>query len=510
MRYAYVPHNEAYMSTISDEQRQMLLEAGEAASIELSKRDFDEFLNYVKILEPPPGRGIIPFERWPHLVEVCQTLEETKLLVWLKSRQTGASWLLAAYALWRVLFFEGAMVLLLSQGEEEAKRLLAKSRFIFEQLPEALQVRIGVDSRQELEFPSMHSNILALPSTEKAGRSSTASMVIMDEADYHEHLDANYAAVKPTIDDGGGQLILVSTSNGMVQNSLFKKVYKDAPFNGFKRLFYGWNVRPGRDNAWYAARKLEYTDDSLFEKEYPASEDEALSPPRTISAFNPDILNQMREDVRNPMEIMPVGSITANIYQDFHKDGRYMAGTDTSHGVGGDDAVTVIMDRNTGYIVADIQTNLLPPDQLAISSMGLLARYHNPIWGIEDNDWGILTIVAAQGLRYPRLYYRSEDKVGWHTDERSRYELWGELIEAISARLITIPSEGGLSQFYSVIRNPNKNGRIEGQTGAHDDYPLAVGIAWQLRRFAQAVGRAKGSDAETWGSVFKRRTWLRW
>ena len=63
MRYAYVPHNEAYMSTISDEQRQMLLEAGEAASIELSKRDFDEFLNYVKILEPPPGRGIIPFER---------------------------------------------------------------------------------------------------------------------------------------------------------------------------------------------------------------------------------------------------------------------------------------------------------------------------------------------------------------------------------------------------------------------------------------------------------------
>jgi hypothetical protein len=63
------------MSTISDEQRQMLLEAGEAASLELSKRDFDEFLNYVKILEPPPGRGIIPFERWPHLVEVCQTCQ---------------------------------------------------------------------------------------------------------------------------------------------------------------------------------------------------------------------------------------------------------------------------------------------------------------------------------------------------------------------------------------------------------------------------------------------------
>ena len=510
MRRARASHNEAHVSTISDEQRRMLLEAGEAASIELSKRDFDEFLNYVKILEPPPGRGIITFERWPHLVEVCQTLEETKLLVWLKSRQTGASWLLAAYALWRVLYSEGAMVLLLSQGEEEAKRLLSKSRFILEQLPDSLKVPIGVDSRQELEFPTMHSSMLALPSTEKAGRSSTASMVIMDEADYHEHLDANYAAVKPTIDDGGGQLILVSTSNGMVQGSLFKKVYKDAPFNGFKRLFYGWNVRPGRDNAWYAARKLEYTDDSLFEKEYPASEDEALAPPRTLAAFDPDILNDMRNDVRNPIEIMPVGSVTANIYQDFHAGKRYMAGTDTSHGVGGDDAVTVVMDRDTGYVVADIHTNVLPPDQLAIASVALLARYHNPIWGIEDNDWGVLTIVSAQGMRYPRLYYRDNEKAGWHTDERSRYTLWGELIEAVNSRLVTIASEGGLAQFYSVIRNPNKNGRIEGQSGAHDDYPLAVGIAWQLRRFAQAVGRVKNNDADTWRSVFKRNVRLRW
>jgi hypothetical protein len=498
------------VTQLTAEQRQALLEAGQAASLELSKRDFDEFLNHVKILEPPPGRGIIFFERWPHLMEVCQTLEESKLIVWLKSRQTGASWLLAAYSLWRALFFEGAMVLLLSQGEEEAKRLLAKSRFIYEQLPSELKVPIGVGSRQELEFPSMHSSLLALPSTEKAGRSSTATMVVMDEADYHDHLDTNYAAVKPTIDDGGGQLIMVSTSNGVHQGSLFKKVYKEAPFNGFKRLFYGWNVRPGRDNSWYAARKQEYTDDSLFEKEYPATEDEALAPPRTIAAFNPDILTLMREDVRNPVEIMPAGVVTANIYQDFHPGKRYSAGTDTSHGTGGDDAVTVILDATTGYVVADIQTNLLPPDQLAIASVALLARYHNPVWGVEDNDWGVLTIVSAQGMRYPRLYYRDDDKPGWHTDERSRYLLWGELIEAVNSRLITIASEPGLSQFYSVIRNPNKNGRIEGQSGTHDDYPLAVGIAWQLRRYAQAVGRARDDDANTWRSIFRRRAKTRW
>jgi hypothetical protein len=62
--------------------------------------------------------------------------------------------------------------------------------------------------------------------------------------------------------------------------------------------------------------------------------------------------------------------------------------------------------------------------------------------------------------------------------------LWGELIEAIRERLITIPSRNGLNQFVSVIRNPDKDGRIEAMVGTHDDYPMAVGLAWQMRKEA--------------------------
>ena len=118
--------------TGQEPQEKLALEAGEAASFALAKRYFADFLEYVQVLEPPPGRGIIAFERWPHLMEVCDLLTEEKLIVWLKSRQTGASWLLAAYALWTAMYKEGALVLLLSQGEEESKVLLSKSRFIYE------------------------------------------------------------------------------------------------------------------------------------------------------------------------------------------------------------------------------------------------------------------------------------------------------------------------------------------------------------------------------------------
>ena len=491
---------------------ELALQVGEAASHALAQRYFNDFLDYVQVLEPPPGRGVIAFERWNHLVEVCQNLDEQKLIVWLKSRQTGASWLLAAYSLWTAMYKEGALVLLLSQGEEESKVLLSKSRFIYERLPAGLKVPLGTDSRQELTFPSIESGIRALPSTDKAGRSATASLVILDEADFHEHLEANYAAVKPTIDDGGGQLIMVSTSNAANARSMFKRIYQEAPDNGFKKIFYGWNVRPGRDNEWFSARQREYSDISLFEKEYPSSESEALSPPRTIAAFDHDILSLMAQDCRKPIRTPQVGPLTANIWQEFHPGKRYVAATDTSHGTGGDFAVTVILDISTGYIVADIQTNLVPPDQLSLASMELLKMYHSPVWGIEDNDWGVLTISTAREARYPHLYYRDEDKCGWHTDERSRYILWGELIEAVTDRLIVVPSQDGIDQFYSVIRNPKKNGRIEGQVGAHDDYPLTVGIAWQLRRFAQSTGRdLYGPQESGWKRILGRnRNRSRW
>jgi hypothetical protein len=490
---------------LTEEQRTLILGAGAHAQAELAKRSFWHFLDFVKILEPQPGRGTISFERWPHLEEVCDILDNKKLLVWLKSRQTGASWMLAAYGLWMSMYKDGAVVLLLSQGEDEAKKLLAKCRFIYENLDPDMRPPLGIDSRQELYFPETGSSISALPSTEKAGRSSTASLVIMDEADFHEHLDSNYAAVKPTIDDVGGQLVLVSTSNAMRMNTLFKSTYKESPNNGFTRVFYGWNVRPDRDNAWYEARRAEYSDKSLFEKEYPANDEEALAPPRTIAAFDHDVLKLMQQDVREPVIHLPVGTVTANIYQDFHPGKRYAAASDTARGTGQDYAITVVLDAGTGYVVADIQSNLIPPDQLAIASMTLLARYHNPIWSIEDNDAGVLTVASAQAARYPSLYYRESEKPGWHTDERNRWLLWGELIEAVNARLITIPSDDGLAQFYSVIRNPEKDGRIEAARGAHDDYPMAVGIAWQMRRYAKPMGRAptKGMD-DSWGNIMRR------
>jgi phage terminase large subunit-like protein len=201
----------------------------EEAHMELSRQYLEYFVDYVYILEPPPGRGKIKFEKWPHLVEAINVLTTEQLIVWLKSRQIGASWLIAAHFLRCAQFEPGAQLLMFSQGEEECKQLLWKSKFIYQALPPQLQVKVkSLDNQQELAFPSIDSWIRALPSTQKSGRSYTATKAVFDEADFHPHLEENVTAVEPTLNDNGGQLILTSTSNGDNADSLFKRRYRAA------------------------------------------------------------------------------------------------------------------------------------------------------------------------------------------------------------------------------------------------------------------------------------------
>ena len=445
---------------------------------ELARRDFRTWLGYVWILDPPPdGRGHTQFEIWPYMDEAIPLLCQNRLVTWLKARQIGASWLLAAYALWVAQYQYGAKVVLISQGQEEAKKLLAKCRYIWVALPDALKRPMTLDNREMMCWGD--NQIEALPSTPKAGRSSNNTLVIMDEADYHDYLSDDYYGIKPTIDGNGGQLILVSTKNPMSMSSLFTTLYMGAPDNGFRAIFFPWGARPGRDADWLARKAKEYPDRWLFEKEYPETAQQALAPARSMLAFDLDALREMEGGVVMPVRTIGVARMFA-LPQVGH---RYTAGSDTSHGVGGDYSVTTVIDCTTGRGVADVYSNVMAPDEFTALSVDLLKRYGTPIWGIEDNDWGILVVKRAQELGYGRLFYRKEGQAGYHTGA-NRSELWGGLQEGVRDRAVAPLAAEGVGQFWKLIRNPNKGGRIEALEGANDDYPMAMAIAWQLRHQA--------------------------
>ena len=110
-------------------------------------------------------KGVIPWEGWPHLQELLEVLRTYKLIIILKAKQLGITWLMQADNLHMSLFREGANILTLSKGQDEAAEELDYARFIHSQLPDFLRVTKGKDQSSLITFPATHSRMRALPST---------------------------------------------------------------------------------------------------------------------------------------------------------------------------------------------------------------------------------------------------------------------------------------------------------------------------------------------------------
>ena len=217
-------------------------------------------------------------------------LEQHRLTVILKARQLGLSWLVVGWALWLMIFQPAATVLFFSKRDQEAVHLLAfRLRGMVDRLPEwlrsSLRLQLVADNDHNIELAN-GSVGLAFPTT--GGRSYTASLVVVDEADFAgtsgaDNLDALLAAVKPTI-DAGGRLILLSTADKSKPQSAFKRIYGAGKRgeSGYRAIFLPWTARPGRSAEWYEEQKRDVlarmgaTDDLC--QEYPATDFEALAP----------------------------------------------------------------------------------------------------------------------------------------------------------------------------------------------------------------------------------------
>ena len=60
--------------------------------------------NYVEIYDATHG-GWIPFRLWEAQISTLQIIVEDRLVIILKARQLGQTWLCLAWILWKMLFF---------------------------------------------------------------------------------------------------------------------------------------------------------------------------------------------------------------------------------------------------------------------------------------------------------------------------------------------------------------------------------------------------------------------
>jgi len=219
----------------------------------------------------------MPFLLWPAQRELLGSVVSERLLLILKARQLGISWLLLAYALHLCLFRVGRLALTFSIGQAEANEMLRRVHVMYWRLPEEVRKNLPQpikDNTEEIAWDN-GSRILSLPARKTAGSGYTASLVILDEFAKNQWAREIYTAVKPTI-DGGGQMIILSSAHGA--GNLFHEMVEKAVTGAgrFVFRFLSWDKRPGRDQAWYAAVAADAVDESHMKQEYPATSDEAF------------------------------------------------------------------------------------------------------------------------------------------------------------------------------------------------------------------------------------------
>ena len=181
--------------------------------------------NYCRIYDAIE-RDWIGFRLWSLQADALTTIFNNLLIVILKARQLGMTWLVLAFALWLMLFRPASTILLFSRRDTESVHLLSdRLKGMYRRLPRWMQARAIIEDNDH-EFQLSNGSVArAFPTT--AGDSYTASLAIVDEADLIPDLGQLMRSVKPTI-DAGGRMILLSRSEKSKPQSEFKNVYRAA------------------------------------------------------------------------------------------------------------------------------------------------------------------------------------------------------------------------------------------------------------------------------------------
>lgn len=425
------------------------------------------------------GSGVMPFHLWPAQVNVLWALMQQRLVVILKARQLGISWLCCWYALWLALFNAGKVVLLFSRGQDEADELLRRVKSLYERLPLWLLAVLPKRTRDNTDVQGWAngSRIQSFPATPGSGRSFTASLVIVDEAAFLQWGDGLFVALKPTI-DAGGQLIIVSTANGV--GNLFHRLWVQSVAGRlqYTTIFLPWWARPGRDAAWYAAQLREYTDPAMVKQEYPASAQEAFlvsGRPR----FAAEWLGWQTANLRSPLPwaVLPTPLRTVPglaVYTLPRPGRRAVIGADVAEGTAdGDYSAAVVLDVLTGEELASLHGHW-EPDVFAQHLAALARAYHADL-AVERNNHGHAVLVALKALQTPRIVLGHDGRRGWLTTEQTKVQGVDGLAASLRDRTVTIRTQATLDelQIYSVL----KNGSTGAPHGYHDDRVMAWLIA---------------------------------
>lgn len=459
---------------------------------ELLLRGFIHFCeNFWSIRHPERGR--IRFDLFDAQIETTRSWLSNRWSLVLKARQIGFSTLVAAFAFWQAFFYQDRPILMLSRTEREAIKLLQKSKYGYQFLPEWMRFRGGPvnQTQTKMEFDGQASYIESLPSASDPARGESAYLIIVDELAFLPNSEQAWSAIEP-VAQVGGRVIMLSTANG--EGNLFHKLWVGAETktNRFTSMFHPWWAN-GRTQEWYDEKKLDLPEWQMAQ-EYPDNPDDAflrsgrpvfnLEVLRAITTQDP-ISRGFLADYRNFDYEEQIGG-PLKVWAWPSERGRYAIGADVAEGMEhGDFSSAHVINARNGEVVAHWHGRI-DPDLFGTDVLAPLGRmYGGALIGVENNNHGLTTLKALQRSKYHPIYMQRSprykrsvptDILGWRTTQITKPVGVDELGAALRQGNLILYDAETVAELRTYVRGDNN--KMQGSP--FDDRTMSLMIANQM------------------------------
>ena len=439
---------------------------------------FAYFLNNYAYIEDKDKKIPVLFKLWPEQKTILPKILTSLLLIILKARQLGLTWLCAAYALWYTMTRPMKLVVVISAKGDWAIEFLDRVYFILGFLPVWLYPGIEKDTTEVLRFKhedGLKSTVKSLTTTESGAQSKTPDVLILDETCWNPYIRQIFAASKPGIDAAGGRIIAISNSIkdapgwGWTRDMYVESMKK---LNDFTRIFMWWRAHPRRPDNFKEIQLRGGMDEIDFSNHYPASEEEAIS--AMAGSYFGDTLAKHDKFLRDTEIKGFIGHLEMDKQKDLdfildHHDvielwrwpyhltknwnkiywtKRYAIGSDVSEGLGRSYSVAYVIDRKLDELVCRIRSNRLDAVEWAKVLYWLSIWYCNAIDErggfvpslicVERTGAGQTTVKELTKFKSPgaRQYVKIHSGkvgsgltriLGWEESESSKHLLCGDL-----------------------------------------------------------------------------------
>lgn len=429
------------------------------------------------------------YEKWiPYKWQwrILYALSEGRSIITLKSRQVGASWSGAAYALWLCLFFQEQECYFYSINEKKAKTQLNRVVAYLSKLPDWMKV--GADPKVlRVDFLVSKSFISSEAAGMNAGRGDTANFIFCDEMGFWQYDEFMWAGIKPAI-SAGGIAFIVSTPpeperGETVYGNLLEEInqgisMEDPDYNHWESIKVHYSECRGKDANWVRREKTGIKE-SVWRREFELSMGEVGYPYFSIDKIQlkPELAKEVRQgpffigmdtselkkgNDLSSIEVMDPNGVQFDCWHSTVEDGK----------VGAVDPISM------GDWTGDMEKPIDDPD--GMGKVGEFITRYPGVTFVEKNAQGILTLTAA-------MRYQNESRIihGFNTGHQSRAKALSDLALDLEYGRVIITDKYTYNCLVNFVQTDK--GKAVAAFGWKDDPVLALALSNQARKAGETL-----------------------